>query len=437
MSNVKTVVQDVSFENLDDLFGTSDSAVMTVDEDEKKNKSVLTDKAAEQKEFIDNTLTLESKDTPPEGVIETPEEIAAKAAEAEKSEEVIEKPLVRKEELDTMLSPDAEVDAAAAAEADEKDKGGRPTVMEAVAKELFEKKLIKPFDGEEDFSKYTQKDFIELFEMNAENNKSSTQKEVEDQFFDSLSPRLKQAYHYIAQGGQDEVALFQALAASEQTRQLDISTEDGQEEAVRQYYQAIQFGDSQEIQKEINSLKDRGELAEKATRFKPKLDQMEESVVQQKLQVQEESNKKKHIQMQTYMDSVHTVLDKAEINGLPLDHNVQNMLYDGLVNPKYPSITGKATNMLGALLEKYQWVEPNHELVAEVLYLLADPNGYRTAVRSLSDKETVEKTVRMLKTEESSSKAGASSQAEESDTATHQRQGIKRKQNDFFKRKQK
>jgi hypothetical protein len=60
---------------------------------------------------------------------------------------------------------------------------------------------------------------------------------------------------------------------------------------------------------------------------------------------------------------------------------VQGLLFSGLVQPNYPSISGKPTNLLGHLLEKYQFVEPRHDLIAEALWLLADPNGYKGKVK--------------------------------------------------------
>jgi hypothetical protein len=77
------------------------------------------------------------------------------------------------------------------------------------------------------------------------------------------------------------------------------------------------------------------------------------------------------------------------------------LLFSGLVQPNYPSISGKPTNLLGHLLEKYQFVEPRHDLIAEALWLLADPNGYKGRVREQGSKQATEKVVRQLKTEQS------------------------------------
>jgi len=76
-------------------------------------------------------------------------------------------------------------------------------------------------------------------------------------------------------------------------------------------------------------------------------------------------------------------------------------LFSGLVQPNYPSISGKPTNLLGHLLEKYQFVEPRHDLIAEALWLLADPNGYKNRVKEQGSKQATEKVVKQLKTEQS------------------------------------
>ena len=105
------------------------------------------------------------------------------------------------------------------------------------------------------------------------------------------------------------------------------------------------------------------------------------------------------------------------------------MLYNGLVQPNYPSISGKPTNMLGHLLEKYQYVEPRHDLIAEALWLLADPEGYKSKIKDQGKVAATEKTVRQLKTEQA--KMQSSTPVVERDEARQRR--IPRNDN-FFKR---
>ena len=84
------------------------------------------------------------------------------------------------------------------------------------------------------------------------------------------------------------------------------------------------------------------------------------------------------------------------------------------------------------LLEKYQFVEPNHALVAEALWLLSDPDGYRNKVREVAKKDVVTNTVRHLKTEEA---ARIPSHISEEDENNKKKpvQGIPRPGTNFFK----
>lgn len=105
------------------------------------------------------------------------------------------------------------------------------------------------------------------------------------------------------------------------------------------------------------------------------------------------------------------------------------MLYSGLIQPQYPSISGRPTNLFGHLIEKYQFIEPNHSLIAEALWLLADPEGYKNKVKEMAKVETTENIVRKLKTEESR-KIGSSPVVEKEETFQKK---IPRN-NNFFKR---
>ena len=97
---------------------------------------------------------------------------------------------------------------------------------------------------------------------------------------------------------------------------------------------------------------------------------------------------------QSYMANVYNTLKDGKLGDIKVDKKVQSLLYNGLVNPAYPSISGQNTNLLGHLLEKYQFVEPNYNLVSEALWLLADPNGYKAQIMKRGEHAAVDKTVR-------------------------------------------
>jgi len=302
---------------------------------------------------------------------------------------------------------------------DEEKKAGRKKLdkdgLYELTKKLIEQKKLIPFDDDKPLEKYTLADYEELFEANEQAKEERLQKEVPVKFFDSLPDKLKSAAAYVANGGTDLKGMFRALAEVEEVADLDPDTESGQEQITRQYLQSTKFGTADEIQEQLNEWKDQGVLDKKANQFKPKLDKLQESYVAYKLQEAENARKQQQDQANHYMKNVYEVLEPGELNGLKLDKKTQGMLYSGLVQPNYPSISGKQTNLLGHLLEKYQWVEPNHGLIAEALYLLADPDGYKAKLREGGKKEAVAATARALKTEEGKKIASTITSEEEDD----------------------
>ena len=294
-----------------------------------------------------------------------------------------------------------------------KSKGGRPKTEKSGLVEFLKKRIeskeMFAFDDydeanqslEEYLGGLGEKDVEELWQANIDNLKQEVAAKTPQEFFESLPEELQYAAKYVADGGQDLKGLFQALAQVEQVRQLDPTKENDQEGIVRSYLQATGFGNEEEIDEELTTWKDLGVLEKKAKQFKPKLDQMQEEFVQSQIVEQENRKIQQEQAADTYMKSVFEALRPAEINGLKLDKKTQAQLYSGLVQPNYPSISGRPTNQLGHLLEKYQFVEPNYPLIAEALWLLSNPEEYRQTLVKQGKNQAVEQTVRQLKTEQS------------------------------------
>ncbi len=295
---------------------------------------------------------------------------------------------------------------------DGKSKGGRPKTEKSGLVEFLKKRIeskeMFAFDdydeSKQDLGEYlstlSEKDIDELWQANMDNLKSEVAAKTPQEFFESLPEELQYAAKYVMDGGTDLKGMFQALSAVEQVRELDPSKESDQEQIVRQYLQAR--GESHEdIEDEISTIKDLGALEKKAKQYKPKLDQMQEQIVQSEIAEQEARKVQQEQAAEAYMKNVFEALRPAEINGLKLDKKTQAQLYSGLVQPQYPSISGRPTNQLGHLLEKYQFVEPNYPLIAEALWLLSDPEAYRQNLVKQGKNQAVEQTVRTLKTEQS------------------------------------
>jgi len=287
---------------------------------------------------------------------------------------------------------------------DEAPKGGRPKVdksgMVETFSKLIEEGLLIGFEDDKPMDEYSIKDWKELLQANFEEKERAIKEQTPKEFFESLPEELQYAAQYVANGGNDLKGLFSALAQVEEVRGLDPTDEMDQEQIVRSYLRATGFGNDEDIDEEIVTWKDLGKLEQQANKFKPKLDRMQESIVAQKIAEQEQMKAQQEQAASAYMDNVYEALKPSELAGIKLDKKTQAMLYAGLVQPNYPSISGRNTNLLGHLLEKHQFVEPNYPLVAEALWLLADPEGYKSKIMDQGKNKVVENTVRQLKTEQ-------------------------------------
>jgi hypothetical protein len=406
--NQQTTVSEVEVDDLDALFdGAPGADSVTLPTEETKKPNVLSNAGAVDMSFLEGDS-----------------EEAAEEETENSTEDVAE----TKEDPNEIL---AELDATDEEEVVEKKKTGRAKKGDPISifNKLFEDEVIIPFDDDKGLEEYSVNDWKELIEANYAEREKKLQEEVPRQFFEALPEELQYAAKYVMDGGQDLKGLFRALSSVEEQRQLDVSNENDQERIVRQYLQATGFGNDAEIADEIETWKDLGRLEQQAKKWKPKLDAMQEEVIAQRLAEQEQMKAQQEKASQDYMDNVYTALKEGELNGVKLDKKTQSALYAGLVQPNYNSVRGGQTNLLGHLLEKYQFVEPNYTLISEALWLLSDPEGYRGKIAEIGKKEAVEKTVRQLKTEQS--KRLSSTAPEEKETKKGR--SIPR-QNNIFKR---
>ena len=325
--------------DLDEIFGMPGADSITVPTKETASAgNVLSNKKTDLS-FLDGEDEEETSVDPE--TVETPE--------------VEEKPT---ESFDDLVKEVEAVDE----DADEDDSDDEPKkkrgrkkiegVADVFTKLIEDEKLI-PFDDDKSIEDYSAKDFQELIEANFAERERQLKEQTPKEFFESLPEELQAAAKYVADGGTDLKGLFSTLAQVEESRDLDPSIEQDQELIVRDYLSATGFGDIEEIQEEIDTYKDMGRLEQLANKFKPKLDKMQERIIQQRLAQQEERKVKQAEAANKYMENVYETLKVGELNGLKLDKKTQASLYQGLVEPNYQSVSGRQTNMLGHLLEKF------------------------------------------------------------------------------------
>lgn len=390
--NQQTTVSTVEVDDLDALFDGAPGGESITLPSEQKKPNVLSNRGPVDMDFLDED---------PADTADSSEEASNDAEEQESGSDI----LAQLDKEDILEEEESEVK-----------KPGRPKKgdISSVFNKLIEEEIIIPFDDDKDITDYSLNDWKELLQANFEERERKVRETTPRQFFESLPEELQYAAKYVMDGGQDLKGLFKALSVVEEYRELDITRESDQERVVRQYLQATGFGSEDEISDEIETWKDLGRLEQQAKKWKPKLDAMQEEVIAQRLAEQEEMKSQQEKASQDYMENVYNALRPGELNGIKLDKKTQAALYAGLVQPNYQSVRGGQTNQLGHLLEKYQFVEPNYQLISEALWLLSDPEGYRAKIAEVGKKEAVEKTVRQLKTEQAN--RNTSTVAEEKET---------------------
>jgi hypothetical protein len=422
-NKVDTTVETVDI-NIDEVFGAGVDNVMTPEEEEKPH---ILDRPNPEADFT-FTEKVEREDWMDEEGVVTPEKVTKKTEAGIKKEgDEILTDMTSEEELEEGVEEDAEKK--------EETRGRKPiNGVTDILGNMVKSEKIFAFDDNKPLDEYSAKDIEELIEANIEEARNQVRRETPKQFFDALPNELKVAARYVADGGTDLKSLFKTLAQAEETFEIDASTETGQERIITEYLTNTGFGTPEEINEEIEVWKDLGKLEQQAMKFKPKLDKMQEKVVAQKLQEQQLKQQQQAKASKQYMNNVYQTLSQGELAGMKLDKKTQSLLYNGLVQPAYPSVSGKNTNLLGHLLEKYQFQEPNYTLISEALWLLADPNGYKSKIMEVGAQKNTEKVVRKLKMEQSNKGTASLGVAEqEKDTKTNKRKTIPKPTN-IFKR---
>ena len=299
-----------------------------------------------------------------------------------------------------------------------------------VFKKLIDKKLIIPFEDDKPLEEYTEKDFIELMETNLEERNKDVEAKVQEEFFSSLPKELQMATKYVVDGGTDLQGLFRALLQSNQVQQLDANEPSHQEHIARAYLHATNFGTSEIIEDQIREWFENGTLEKRAKQFKPVIDKMQEEVVNKQLQEQEKFKQQQIEKRNAFIDNITNVLKTGDLNGIKIDKKRQEMLFHEMTTTKYQARNGFPTNLFGKLLDDYQWGDkPRYDLIAEALWLLAEPEEYKKAIRSNAKKEATEETVRKLKMAQESGESNSSMPEDKS-----QRRTVKRKQRNIFER---
>lgn len=391
--------------NLDELLGVPGAGtVITPDEDEKKKNTIFTPKKDAVSEFLDNLGN--GDDNEEETVDEQKQEPTQ--TELPKQEEKQEEEKQPEDQQQTETKQESQE------EEQEPVEKKKYKTASSIFENLIDKGVLMGYEGKDKIEDYSQEELETLVQDNIENIKVNLQQDVVNEFIGSLPEEFTQAWKYYQDGGTDIKAFLRTIGNVKEVTELDINDKNDQKVIIREYLKAKEWGTEDEIEDEINDIDDRGDLKKKAEKFKPMLEASQQKIVEQKLKKQEELKKQRQEAVRVYREEVKSIVNADNLNGIPMDKKTRDMLYVGLVDTNYDSMSGLKTNKLGSLLEKYQFgKDKDMSLVAEAFWLLADPQSYRNSVMNVIIKSQSQNTMRKLKTEQQASKNGGSSQQEE------------------------
>jgi hypothetical protein len=278
--------------------------------------------------------------------------------------------------------------------------------LREVVKELIDKGKLIPFEGDKDIMDYSKEELKELLEANIEEIKNSTSQTVLERFIDSLPEELQALIEYHIEGGKDIYEILKVIGKDAEVFQLD-PTDEKDAERIVAYYLRNKLGlDDDEIEEEIELYKKAGKLTSKAEKFYDETKKMQKEELDKKIKEQEEKKRLIEEKLESFQKGIRKVVSSGKLSNLEVDKQKLKELEQGITQSTFDSITGKKTNLLGHLIEKYAFVEPNHELLLEALWLLKEPEEYKKHLIALGEKKATTETIRKLKTSSERSTTG-------------------------------
>jgi hypothetical protein len=306
---------------------------------------------------------------------------AAKAPEAPKEEEAAPpKEDSTKSIQDFLLGDDEE----------EEDDDNEPETSQftALSNDLFKLGVFNKDEDEEDVAITSPEEFLERF--NLEKKKGAI--DIVENFIGQFGEDYKQAFDAIFVKGVDPKEYFGTYNNIQSFAELDLSQE-GNQVAVLKQALADQGFDPEDIDTEVERLKNYGDLESVAGKHHKVLVKKEAAKLAQIEQQREQELQKQQAFKQQYVNNVQSVLqDKLkakEFDGIPLNPKLANELQDFLLVDKYQTSSGeKLTEFDRQILELKR--PENHALKVKMGLLMkileTDPTLSTIQKRGISKK---------------------------------------------------
>ncbi len=323
---------------------------------------------------------------------------AAKAPEAPKEEEAPAKEDSTKSIQDFLLGDEEEEEdddvapakpvAKETKEVADEEEEPETSQFTALSNDLFKLGVFNKDEDEDDIAITSPEEFLERFNLEKKKGAISI---VED-FIGQFGEDYKQAFDAIFVKGVDPKEYFGTYNNIQSFSELDLSQE-GNQVAVLKQALADQGFDPEDVETEVERLKNYGDLESVAAKHHKVLVKKEAAKLSQMEQQREQELQKQQAFKQQYVNNVQSVLqDKLkakEFDGIPLNPKLANELQDFLLVDKYQTSSGeKLTEFDRQILELKR--PENHSLKVKMGLLMkileTDPTLSTIQKRGISKK---------------------------------------------------
>jgi hypothetical protein len=211
----------------------------------------------------------------------------------------------------------------------------------ALSKDLFKLGVFsKEDDEEEDAPIETPEAFLEKFQ--AEKKKGAI--EIVNNFIGQFGEDYQQAFDAIFVKGVDPKEYFGAYNQIQSFTEMDLSQENNQVAVIRQALTDQGF-EKEDVDTEVERLKNYGDLENVATKHHKVLVKKEAAKLQQMEQQRESQLQQQQAIKQQYYQNVNQVLQEKlkakEFDGIPINPKLAGELQDFLVTDKYKTNSGE------------------------------------------------------------------------------------------------
>ena len=249
---------------------------------------------------------------------------------------------------------------------DDEDDGTNP--FTAFARDLFKLGGFTVDEDEEETPINTAEEFLERF--NAEKKKGAVN--IVNEFIGQFGEDYQDAFQAIFVKGVSPKDYYGTYNAIENYAEMDLSSEANQVAVIRQALADQEF-DAEDIETEIEKLRNYGDLESTATRHHKVLVKKEAAKLQKLEQEKETQLKQQAAYKQQYAMNVGAILQEKvkakEFDGIPLNPKLAGELQDFLVTDRYKTGSGEMLTEFDRTILELKRPE-NHEMKVKVALLL-------------------------------------------------------------------